>query len=54
MSTEAVGAIWIGGAALNTVLIWTSVGLSRLMGYGETDDAAERESAETAQPERVT
>jgi hypothetical protein len=54
MSTEAVGAIWIGGAALNTALIWTSVGLARLMGHTGPDEAPEPEAAETAQPERVT
>jgi hypothetical protein len=55
MSTEAVGAIWIGGAALNTALIWTSVGLTRLMRQSsETEDAAEFETVEAAQPERVT
>jgi hypothetical protein len=41
MSTEAVGAIWIGGAALNGALIWTTVGLSRLFGHADEDPAAE-------------
>ena len=54
MSTEAVGAIWIGGAALNAALIWTSVGLTRLMGRSEGGDAPDPEVAEATQPERVT
>ena len=54
MSTEAVGAIWIGGAALNSALIWTSVGLTRLMGRSDAGDAPEPEATEAAQPERAT
>ena len=54
MSTEAVGAIWIGGAVLNTALIWGSVRLARLMGSAQAGDAAEAEVAEAAQPERAT
>ena len=41
MSTEAVGAIWIGGAALNAALLWTTVSLSRLFGRGAEDPIAE-------------
>lgn len=41
MSTEAVGAIWIGGAALNGALIWMTVGLSRLFGHASMNPVAE-------------
>jgi hypothetical protein len=56
MSTEAVGAIWIGGAALNSLLIWTSVNLGRLLRLDESDAvaAAEPDPAEPRQAERAT
>jgi hypothetical protein len=56
MSTEAVGAIWIGGAALNSVLIWTSVCLSRLLGHDDGDGVAapEPDAGEVRQADAPT